>query len=299
MRYFSCACLVAASMAVLSAGPAGAQPQPLWGTQTSASIADIRPGGGQSNSTVFMNGQTGQPISAVDIDDAVLPDIHGDGPWNRGRARAFAGLSFTTNAPPVLSAEARLTGNLSSRFEFGSFPDGATATSQAFASDIFRYNGSQPTTLGLTYTLDAEIGNAPEDGTLQTFAYAQIGVFNEAGYAFYPDLDTLIFEFGAHPLEHNGVDAVDTSMLLRTDTGGVPMTQSVTLLFDVTPGQVFYVFAKMGASAARGTRFADAYNTLSGSFSDPASVESLRVPSPASTIMLVVLGTSLTVRRRR
>lgn len=290
---------IALSSLVVSSGTARGV-TPLWGTSTSASISDLRASGGQSNSTVLFNGNEGQPLSAVDVDDLVLPDAFGDGPWNRGRARSFAGLNFTQNAPPVLSAEARLTGNTSNRFEFGSFPVGATAFAQSFASDIFQYTGSQPTTLGLTYNLDADVSNDPTDVSGQTYAYAQIGVFSDVDYAFYPDLDTLIFEFGAHPLQHNGVDAIDSSsMLITHDTGGLVETRTATVQFDVVPGQVFYVFAKMGAGAAGDARHADAYNTLSGAFSDPGSVVSLSVPAPGPGSLLGLCVAACSRRRRR
>ena len=287
---------VTASSLALLAGAAAAQP--LWGTQTIASINDLRASGGQSNSTVDYHGGSGRFVSAVDINDTVRPDAFGDGPWNRGRSRAFAGLNFTPNAPPVLSAEARLTGNHSDRFEFGSLPIGATGSAQAFASDIFQYTGTQPATLGLTYNLDAEIRNSPTDNTGQTYAYAQIAVFSPTNYVFLPSLDTLIFELGAQPLQHNGINAVDTSMLLTSDTGGTTATRTVTVQFDVIPGQIFYVFAKMGASAAGGNRYADAYNTLSGAFSDPASVVSLSVPAPAGGLIVCGVVFAATHRRR-
>lgn len=269
-----------------------------WGTQTSGSIADIRPSGGQSNATVDFYGDAGVPLSAVDIDDAVLPDFFGDGPWNRGRSRASATLNVVPNTPPQLRAESRLTGNISSQFQFGSFPNGATSFAQAFASDIFQYVGSAPTTLGLTYTLDVNLSNDPPDASFQTYAFAQLAVFDIVNYAFFPSLSTLIHEFGAVLLQSGGVDAQD-ELYSTTDTGGTAASYTLTVNFDVVPGQAFYVFAKMGTGAARGARFADAYHTFSGEFSSPGDVISLSVPSPGAAAVAIAAWAAGVRRRRR
>jgi hypothetical protein len=296
IRWIGAAAVIAATIA----SPAWAQ---LWGVRGSSSIGDIRSGGGQSNFSFDASGGAGIPIAEVMIDDAVTSDSQGRGPWDRGTTHGFAGLAFAANRPPSLLAEAILTGNRSNVFEFGSLPAGAVAGAGMFASDLFQYTGPAPATLSLTITLEGVVSD-PAGNVIAnplTFLDANIAVFADTThYAFVSDVSTLVAEFGATLKQHAGTDAVDlTTLKIDDDTGGATAMRQTTLMFDVVPGETFYVHQTLSASAAFGTRLADAFSTLSGEFDQPQFVRSLStpVPEPASIVLLVLGAMGLCVRR--
>jgi len=261
--------------------PAHAQ---KWGTEGNASLGDIRSSGGQSNFTFDSDGGAGVSISGVLIDDALTLDGKGTGPWNRGETHAFTEVINGSNQPGVMRAEAFLTGNLSPHFEFGSFPAGAVASSGVFSSELFEYTGANPTTLSLTYTLDGLV----DDPTGNSIANSLTGIFAEVAvfadtpnYDFFSDVGTLVFEVGATLKQAGGVDAHDnTSLRIDNDTGGLTEFRNATLMFDVVPGETFYVWQTLNAQAAFGTRAAEAFTSLTGTFDQPQFVTSLSGTAP-------------------
>jgi len=288
------AALIAAAMIT---SPAFAQ---LWGVQGNSSIGDIRSGGGQTNFTFDAAGGPGIPIAEVMIDDAVTLDAFGNGPWDRGTTEGFAGLAFAANRPPALKAEAILTGNRSQDFRFGSFPAGAVATTGMFASDLFQYTGPTPTTLSLTYTLEGIVsdpGSSPTNPSIAdslTSLHSNVAVFADTpNYGFVQDIGTLVFELGATLKQTGGVDAEDRFTLdIDNDTGGLVESRQTTLSCDVVPGETWYVHQTLTASAAFGTRLADAFSTLTAEFDQPQFVRSLsNIPEPSSLLLLVFAAT--------
>lgn len=280
---------------------ASASAQPKWGTQAFGSVGDIRSGGGQNNHTNSVDGGAGVWISEVIIDDSVTPDFEGTGPWDRGNTHAFTGLAFGANTPPALKSEAILTGNRSPHFRFGELPAGAVAWAGAFASDLFQYTGSAPATLSWTVQLEGVLndppgGNANADPL--TYIAGQVAVFADTpNYTFLDDIATLTLELGATLEEHNGSGAFDTqSLFIDADTGGQIATRQTTLMFDVNPGDTFYIWQTLRTSAAYGTRSADAFSTMSGSFDRPDLVTSLSTPEP-SAALLVLCGLTTALSR--
>ncbi len=290
--------LFAAAIAAAFSSPTSAQV--FWGVQGDSSIGDIRSGGGQSNFTFDSAGGPGIPVAEVMIDDSVTPDFFGNGPWNRGSTHGFAGLNFAANTPPALKAEVILTGNRSSDFRFGSLPAGAVAFAGMFASDIFQYTGPAATTLSITYALEGVVSDPAGHVVANplTFVAANVAVFADTpNYRFVEDVGTLVSELGATLKQHNGVDAVDLATLtIDNDTGGAVATVQTTLMFDVAPGETFYVWQTLGASAAFDTRLADAFSTLTSAFSQPQFVRSLSVPEPTGVLLLGLAAAGL--RRR-
>jgi hypothetical protein len=271
--------------------PAWAQ---LWGTRAYSQIGDYR-NGAVANTTLSVSGGAGVPATLGGIDDAVQTDRNGNGPWDRGTTRGFAGLAFNANTPPTLRAEAYLTGNLSRDFYQGSFPDGAFAKTTVLASDLFQYTGSQPATLSLTVQLEGDVyepfdpfGNAWADSYLR----GRVALLADTPeYRFTEDIYGMLFEFPpASPLMHAGVPAFDLNTLYMTDdTGGSTQSVQTTLTFDVMPGQRFYIWQTVEASVGYGDRYADGYNSMSSYFDQPQLVRSLSAPEPA-TLLLVLLG---------
>lgn len=297
-----CMCVwaaVAAAAVPLVSGTAAAQ-TPNWGAQAISTIGDIRVGGGQSNFTFDAAGGAGIPVADTEIDDAVTLDASGNGPWDRGDTRGFTGLTFAGNQVNPMRAEANLSGNRSNEFRFGSFPAGAIADSGVFVSDLFQYTGPSATTLALTYTLDGVLADPPTDLTANalTVIAADVAVFADTpDYDFVGDIGTLVFELGATLKGSGGVEAVDQSTLvIDDDTAGQSVQRTTTLRFDVVPGETFYVWQTLTAQAAFGTRSADAFSTLRGTFDQPEHVRSL-VPEPGSWLLLAA-GAALTLRCR-
>ncbi|MEQ9459794.1 MAG: PEP-CTERM sorting domain-containing protein [Phycisphaeraceae bacterium] len=293
-------CALALSLSFILAPASLAQE---WGAQSTSGIGDIRSTGGQSNFTFDSAGGAGIPIADTELNDAVSTDFSGNGPWDRGLARGFTGLTFAGNQPNPMRSESTLTGNLSQEFKFGSFPAGAVASNGVFVSDIFLYTGNQPGTITLNYSLEGTLvdsGGFSGIADPLTFIRAQVAVFADTPqYRFLDDVPTLTLEEGATLKQDSlGNDAYDQDALfINNDTGGVKVTQTTSLTFDVVPGETFYVWQTLRTSAAFGTRSADAWGTLTGSFDQPGLVTSLSAPEPASAALLA-LGGLLSLRRR-
>jgi hypothetical protein len=203
---------------------------------------------------------------------------------NRGNARSFAGLRFGANTPAALRAEGFLTGQSSGEPFLGQFPNGAVVDVSAFASDLFLYTGATPTTLTITFTLEGQVGSTPADDTGRTGIFATVAVLADTpNYVFNPFLSTLVAEQGAELLDMDEMDILG-------DTAGALAMRTAALSFAVNPGDTFYVWQKLNISAVRGTRFADAFDTLTSTFSQPENVLSLSVPEPASFMLMTLAG---------
>lgn len=277
-----------------------AQGVPLWGTQTSVSLGDMFPSGGQNNFSFDADGpvdpvsgspEGGAPVTHSLVDDATQLDSRGTGPWNRGVAEASAALQFgAVAAPAVLRARAVLTGNTSNQ---PGVTD-ASAFTEAFASDLFQYIGSSPTNLSITFTMTGSIANSPADPTFQTGLFASVAVFEPADYFFTSDLGALQFDI-PHPV----AKALDQNTLRTTASGTSTLT--TTLTFAVQPGEQFYVWQKLSAWAAGDARFADAFSTMTATFDQPNLVRSLAVPEPGTAALLSagLVGLAALSRRKR
>lgn len=266
---------------------------PFWGTYTDASLSDMFPNGGQNNPTVVFDGvrnpttgnfEGGGLTSHSLIDDATTLDFRGTGPWNRGIAEASATINGgVVPAPATLRARAILTGNVSDQ---PGVTD-ATAFTSAVASDLFQYTGSVPTTLSITFRMTGSLANSPADPTLQTVLAATVAVVSDANYRFERSLATLLFEGATPPV----AKAVDQTTLRRTlHTSGNTISLQRTLSFSVVPGEQFYVWQHLAAWAAGDARSADAYSTLTATFSQPDLVQNLAVIPEPNTVILLGLG---------
>ncbi|MFN0010987.1 MAG: hypothetical protein ACKVS8_05010 [Phycisphaerales bacterium] len=275
-----------------------AQAAPLFfGAETSANISDVYPNGGVTNGVFEFDGGESELGSMVDILATDL-DGTGFGPFNRGTAFANALVNpFANNLaiPPTLRGEAYLSGNHSDLEFSGQTPVAATGNTRAGALDVFQYIGAVPTTLTLTYALDARVSGGSFLGN-PTFAFARAAVLNDQVGFFDTSIDTLAFESGASLLSSGGVDADGTVIIF--DTGGVLAQQTITLPFDVLPGQIFYVCVNLGTSVAGGTNFVDASHTVTGSFDQPELILPLSIPTPGAMALAGVAGL-VAVRRRR
>lgn len=286
------------SVLALCAAASSAHAAPLfYGADSSTRQVDIYADGGLNNGVFRYDDSQSMFRSTVSI----LPgdaDETGFGPFNRGTTFAegqINPLGHNLTAPPLLRAAARLSGNASDLPFEGDLPVGAVGEAQVGALDVFQYLGAVPTTLTLTYTLEAVVSGGSFLGS-PTYAVARAVVLNDQLRFFNTSIDTLAFESGATLLSHNGVSA-DQAVVV-SESGGAIAQRTMVLPFDVAPGQVFYVAAKMVATASGGTNFADASNTLFGSFDHPELIASLSLPTPGAAALVGLAGL-VAARRRR
>ena len=222
-------------------------------------------------------------------------------------SRSFTGLPFTRNVIAPMRAQSILTGNRSTQSFLGDLPAGAVATADAFISDQFQYTGSQAMTMSLTWNMegivDDPVGIGSEVANGLTQIRAAAAIFEDTPqYRFLDDVPTLVAELGATLKQSNGVDAVDLfqTLLIEDDTNGQIAQRSLTLNFDVNPGETFYIWQNLRTSAAFGTRQADAFGTMTGEFSHPELVSRIGiVPEPGSLMVLSMLGLGIVTRRKR
>lgn len=284
--------LASAATALLLLAGGSANATLIFGTSSSASTGDIYGGGGITNGAFAFHGGEGFAYSSAIVNDAVDKDSDGSGPWNRGVAGGVAKL-FQGHVPPEIRAESILTGHVSDIVYSGGLPVGASAFANGGALEPYRYIGTSEETLSLTYTLTVDVFADPADVRGRTGIFAEFGVWNDQVGFFATDSGS-IGESGASPLTHNGKDATG-GMSIIGSTGGI-VTKSVTVRFDLTPGQVFYVNARVSTGAFYGVSFADAFHTFHGEFDEPDLVRSL-VPAPGCAGLLG-LGFLATRRRR-
>lgn len=291
--------LLSAWLSVVCAATATAAP--FWGTHTTVSVADMFGNFGQNNVTVVDDGPrdpiTNAPVGGALtshglIDDSTTLDSRGTGPWDRALAEASATINGgPVPAPSTLRARAILTGNVSDQ---PGVTD-ATAFSTAFASDLFQYTGNVPTNLSITFRMTGSLANNPGDPSGQTLLAAAVAVFADANYRFETSLDTLRFEGSTPPV----TKAVDQSTLLRTlHTSGNTIALQRTLTFSVVPGEQFYVWQRLSAWAAGDARAADAYSTLTATFSQPDLVQNLAIIPEPGTGLLLGVGLAIAALRR-
>ena len=267
-----------------------AKAQPLWGTETSVRVADVHTGSGQDNQTFASGGGPGIWGNQSLIDDAVSLDSFGNGPHDRGITQAYSSLRFNNGQVPALRARSILTGNTSGRAGV----NGAVVGASAFASELFQYVGVSPATLTLTFTLEGEVFDpVPEPLFDGTDIHAPVAVFETTNYDFIDDLSTLIFEQGAIP---KALD--DTTLVIEDDTNGAAIVLTTELAFDVEPDEQFYVWAELQTGAFRGTRFADAFGTLTAEFDQPDLVVPLSVPEPSTCALLLLAAIGPCARSR-
>lgn len=284
---------LAGSFILFAAGHASAQ---VFGASASVTQSDRFPNGGYTNGPdgAFSGGE-GDFAAAALLDGSEL-DQDGSGPWQRGLTRATAALSGAAVNPiaPILRAEARLSGLYSSVPFGGQLPNAAAGFTQAGAIETYQYTGSSPMTLTLTYTLHGDFFNNGDSSGLSGI-FLSVGVLGDVTF-YSTHIGTLTEEGGAFLLGHNGADA--EALLLITSTTNGFTTQTISMPFDVFPGQIFSVVARLGANAVGGTSFADAYSTASGTFDRPDLISSISLPTP-SAAGLLALGGLAALRRRR
>ena len=161
---------------------------------------------------------------------------------------------------------------------YSSSTAGQGGSASAFGVQGYIYEGAGTETITINFALDANIFDSGTFGSES--ASASIGVLglglqnpNEPidGPDFYSD-------FGTWYYENFGMQLGAESLFVDNSTTGGLDTGSIS--FDVDPGDVFFVGASMRASSRTGT--ADAFNTFTSTFSNPAIASQLTVANPVA-----------------
>lgn len=276
--------VVAALLCTCGQAMAGA----YFGAQTSASTGDIYPGGGIRNGAYAFGGGEGLAASSIYLNDGVVVDSDGTGPWDRGVGAVSVTLSELA-VPPTIGVGAELTGKCSTLDFNGSMPIAASVFASGAALAAFQYIGDSPRELELYYEFTADVSISPLDTMWRTRAYAQVSVWDDGMTRYSVDGEELEILGGT-------MISASRSITFNETTNGYT-TRSALVVFYVNPGDIFHVLVKSGAVAMYGESYADALGTFQGEFDRPDLVRSL-VPAPGGAA-LGLLGMAGVFRRRR
>ncbi len=172
--------------------------------------------------------------------------------------------------------------------------EGTRAQAVAWAVQGFTHTGTVPLDTSLVLNLTADVTGAND-------LNANLYLFQEEGFQFYQDPGTMLFESssqlwpGFEPFTNNlGPEGFDISV--RDFTGAVSEVRSFD--FTVQPGESFYVWARLVATADN-LGEADAYSTLTASFTNTDGLSPAAIPEPgAPVLLLLAAGGTLFLRRR-
>ena len=187
--------------------------------------------------------------------------------------------SFVEDGRGVAEAESNLglAPRLRARAEHYDGITGARAT--AWAIQGYTYTGAASTTLTLDALLTGSVYNPAESSSIGIFG--QIYVYKANNFGYYHDPGAL-FEIGAQWINE---DAELHLGLSETVTDG---SDAGSIVFDVDPGQSFYVWSELFASAVYSNSWADAYSTLNLEFDDTTNLAlgATAVPIPGAVWLL-------------
>ncbi len=183
---------------------------------------------------------------------------------DRGSAEAYATLGLD----PILKVKAE---------HLGIPLKGAIAT--AWAIQGYTYTGSTTESFTLNPELTGSVNNPAESSGIGLFA--EICIYGVDSFEHYTDRGSL-GEIGAELIH----DTAETFLsITETTTDG---SKSGSIVFDLDPGQSFYLWAELNAIAINSSSSADAYNTLNLTFDDTTNLElgATVVPIPGAIWLL-------------
>lgn len=157
---------------------------------------------------------------------------------------------------------------------------------QAVAWGVQGYRNDTGGTIDTTLSLDLS-ANVSGSNDID----ARVYLFKSAGFEFYKDSGTMLFESssqlwdGFEPFANNlGPDGFDID--INDFTGSID--EQRTFDFSIDPGESFYVWARL-LSTANNPGVVDAYSTLTASLSNTQGLTPALVPEP-STFLLILVG---------
>ena len=129
---------------------------------------------------------------------------------------------------------------------------------------------------------------------------ASIYLFETENFEYYGDTGTMLFESSSQlwpefePFTNNsGPTGFDVFA-----SGAGDVDEQRTFDFTVAPGDSFYVWARLVATAET-PGVVDAFSTLTASFSETTGLEPAIVPEPSQAILLALGALGFCLRRRR
>jgi hypothetical protein len=168
---------------------------------------------------------------------------------------------------------------------------GKRASTTSFASQLFTFSGAEARAFDIQVDLTGSVFNNAS-GYASNTILASMAVVRGSNLSWYPSFGTLIYEF---------VSEADR-LAVKDAFINIPGVNSArtNLVFDLTPGESFYVITALTASSANG--FADAENTLKMSFDNAAGVVAISAVPEAEGIWMAgagLLALALWAPRRR
>jgi hypothetical protein len=248
--------------------------------------------------SVYSNGGSAGPGGAEFHGGEGFVSSHAFFSHQNGTAESDSTLPSSTMLAE-LKVKAILSGSFPASGAFGTIV-GGTAGGTAVASQKFKYIGAVNHTETINYVLDyaAVLNGDPLD-----FIFAEVGALSDVDYFYSQDIGSITGESGGMLLTSNGGmdDAIDSFL---TNTGnGTPQSVNLSISFDLSPGQEFFLHSRIIVGASLGTNFVDAYNTLTGEFTNPSLFQNIGggvapIPSPAAGSMLALGAAALLLTRR-
>ena len=154
-----------------------------------------------------------------------------------------------------------------------------SAYSRALALQKFTYDGGSTSNFQLNFNLHGDVSsNSSLRADIGIILADQVYFYSQYGFA------TNFFEGGAMMGPDLGYDAIFSSTGMDQNTQG-------HLAFDIQPGDSFFVYASVEATARNG--LVNAWNTLSMDFTDSTGltaasfIPSASVPEPSSVILML------------
>lgn len=228
-------------------------------SQSLLGVAEVQVSTGSGGSLQFaFDGGVNQPSAAQSLD-------------RNGSALSEASSTFSANGYiPTLRTRATAS----------------PTRAQAVAWGVQGYRNDSRSTINSTLSLDLS-ANITGSNDVE----ARVYLFKSAGFEYYQDPGTMLFESsselwdGFESFANNlGPEGFDID--INNHTGSVDEQRSFT--FSIDPGESFYVWARL-VTTADNPGVADAYSTLTASLSNTQGLTLTLVPEPG-TLLLVLFG---------
>jgi hypothetical protein len=163
--------------------------------------------------------------------------------------------------------------------------------SWAFAMEGYTYTGSVARTFVVDVDVEGTVVASDTYPGAECFVAGRISVWHDEDFHYTHNDGDLAFD----PITYEFAQAMAAANL-RLDAGETIDAQQ--LVFEVQPGESFYVWTKLEARAKHANAAADAWGTMTLSFDDTSQLTYASIPEPA-TLALLATGAAWLLRRRR